>query len=125
MNTNLEHITEMAAGAGNPDWHVSDGHDALKYFHLIADAVDSPYGRNALNFDADAPTAYFAAAAVNTAGAMAASLISLSALAESIPDDAPESLREMAAAILDAAASVPEVRPMPSQFAAKQSGAAA
>ena len=116
MITNLERITEMAAAAGNPDWHVSDGHDALVHFHLIADAVDSPYGRNALNFDGDARTAYYAAAAVNTAPAMAASLISLSALAESIPNGAPEALREMAAAILDAVASVPEVRSTPKQF---------
>ncbi|MCC3299372.1 hypothetical protein [Arthrobacter caoxuetaonis] len=125
MSTNLERITDMAAAAGNPEWHVSDGHDALVYFHIIADAVDSPYGRNALNFDGDARTAYYVAAAVNSAPAMAASLISLSALAESIPDDAPDALREMAAAILDAAASVPDVRATPGQFTRVAEGHAA
>lgn len=118
MNKNLETITKLASDAGNPDWHVSTGHGDVtprgqEYFHLVEDALDERYGRNALNFGTDARTVWFVAAAVNTAPAMAASLLSLSALAESIPDDAPEALREMAAAILDAAASVPDVRPLP------------
>lgn len=121
MRKNLETITKLASDAGNPEWHVSTGRGDLtstgvEYFHLVEDALDERYGRDALNFGTDARTVWFAAAAVNTAPVMAASLLSLAALAESIPDDAPEALREMAAAILDAAASVPDIRTMPAEY---------
>lgn len=121
MKKNLETITKLAADAGNPEWRVSTGRGDLtstgvEYFHLVEDALDERYGRNALNFGTDARTVWFTAAAVNTAPVMAASLLSLAALAESIPDDAPEALREMAAAILDAAASVPDISTMPAEY---------
>lgn len=125
MTQNLETITKMAADTGNRQWLVSTARGDLKprgqeYFHLVEDALDERYGRNALNFGTDARTAWFAAAAVNSAPVMAASLLSLSALAESIPEDAPEALREMAAAILDAAAAIPDVRPMPAAYDTKR-----
>lgn len=121
MKKNLETITQLAADAGNPEWHVSTGRGDVtprgqEYFHLVEDALDEHYGRNALNFGTDARTVWFTAAAVNSAPVMAASLLSLAALAESIPEDAPEALREMAAAILDAAASVPGISTMPAEY---------
>lgn len=130
MNTNLEAITTMAADAGNPEWFISTVRGDMttrgqEYFHLVEEALDERYGRNALDFGTDHRTAYFTVAAVNSAPVMAASLLSLSALAESIPDDAPEALREMAAAILDAAASVPEVRPAPGHLSQVEDGNAA
>lgn len=121
MNTNLQRITKLADAAGRPEWLISTGRGdftprGTEYFHLVEGALKERYGDNALNFDTDAQTAWFAAAAVNTAPVMAEALLSLTAMAEGVPEDAPEALREMAKAILDAAAAVPEVRPMPAEY---------
>lgn len=121
MTKNFETITQLANDAGKPEWLISTGRGdytsaGVEYFHLAEGALKERYGDNALNFGTDARTAWFAAAAVNTAPAMAAALTSLSALAESIPDDAPEALRQMAAAILSAATTVPKVLPMPAEY---------
>lgn len=112
MNKNLAAIRTLADNSRDT-WTVEYGHDLMVPFFLIPDALDYRGYRNPLNFDEDAATAYMVAAAVNTAGPMAAALQQLADMAEAVPEGAPEAVQLFARAIRNAVESIPEVTPQP------------
>lgn len=114
MNKNLATIRTLAENARDT-WTVEYGHDLMVPFYLIPDALGFRGYRNPLNFDEDAATAYMVAAAVNTAGPMAAALQQLADMAGAVPEDAPEAVQLFARAILGAVETIPEVTPQPAK----------
>lgn len=115
MNKNLAAIRKLARYASSVRWAVDVGHrdDPRKRFFTIPWVISSGDWRRNLEFEKDDDAAYLVAAAVTTAGPMAAALQQLEDLANAVPLDAPEDVKLFVRAIQNAVGTIPLVEEKP------------
>ena len=115
MNKNLAAIRKLARYASERRWAVDVAHkdDRRKRFFTIPWFLSSGDWSKNLNFEKDADAAYLVAAAVTTAGPMAAALQQLEDLANAAPLDAPEEVKLFVRAIQNAVGTIPPVEEKP------------
>lgn len=111
MKQTLENIAELADIAGNPEWNVTQVpvNQSAPRNEIRRGALNGWGQSITLDFGTDTASAHLAAACVTAGPEMAAGLLALLAMAESLPEEADGHARAFAKAVTDLVESLPEV----------------